>query len=133
MTESPPGSVLPPAAMRAVGGAWLVLLLVWLPFEDTSILFPLLLAVDLCIWLALRLWPFWSTLGDVLIASLAAGAWLAAAPVLALGLMIFKGGLHGHSFPDFALSQFGYVLLAVPVCAGLGALLGAVTYFIRQR
>ncbi|UYN90192.1 MAG: hypothetical protein KIT08_02890 [Anaerolineales bacterium] len=132
MNEAPPG-VLPPRVMRYMGASWLILFLVWLPFEDIGIVFPLVLALDLCVWLALRLWPFWSTLGDVLIAALAAGAGLAAVPVLTLGLMIFKGGLHGHGFPDFALSQFAYVLLAVPVCAIVGAVLGAVTYFIRQR
>lgn len=131
--EHPLPAAFPPLVMRALGASWLVLFLVWLPFEDIGLIFPILLAMDLCVWLALRLWPFWSTLGDVLIASLAAGAWLAAVPVLTLGLMIFKGGVHGHGFPDFALNQFVYVLLAAPVCAALGAVLGAVAYFIRKR
>ncbi|UYN91903.1 MAG: hypothetical protein KIT70_00045 [Anaerolineales bacterium] len=131
--NEPSRAVLPPLVMRYLGASWLILFLVWLPFEDTSVIFPLMLALDLSVWLALRLWPFWSTLGDVVIAALAAGAWLAAVPIVTLGLMIFKGGLHGHGFPDFALSQFSYVLLAVPVCAVLGGLLGAIIYFIRQR
>lgn len=134
MTEGqPPVGALRPQVMRTLGAGWLLLFLVWLPFEDSGLLFPVLLAMDLCVWLALRLWPFWSTLGDVLTASLAAGAWLAAVPVLTLGFMVFKGGLHGHGFPDFALTRFAYVLLAVPVGALFGAVLGAVAYFIRKR
>lgn len=122
-----------PAVLRALGAGWLIFFLIWLPFEDTHIVLPLILAIDLCVWLALRMWPFWSTLGDVFVAALAAGAWLAAIPVFTLGLMLFKGGVHGHGFPDFALRQFGLVMLAIPVCAALGAMLGAGTHLIIHK
>ncbi|HRN50187.1 MAG TPA: hypothetical protein PLC52_04750 [Anaerolineales bacterium] len=126
-------SLTSPQVLRAVGAGWLIFFLLWLPFEDHHVVLPLMLAIDLCVWLALRLWSFWSTLSDVFLAALLAGAWLAAVPVFALGLMFFKGGLHGHGFPDFALQQFAMVLLAIPVCAALGAMLGAGTYLVTQK
>lgn len=122
-----------PRTLRMLGAGWLVFFLLWLPFEDSHILIPAILALDLCVWLALRLWSFWSTLGDVLAAALVAAAWLAAVPVFTLGLMLFKGGVHGHGFPDFALRQFGWVLLAIPACAALGALVGAGVHLTLRK
>ncbi|MCW5838579.1 MAG: hypothetical protein KIT29_01575 [Anaerolineales bacterium] len=118
--------------LRILGVVWLVLFLLWLPFEDTQLTFPLILALDLCVWLALRMWPFWSTLGRVA-ATLVAAAWLASAPVLTLGLMVFKGGVHAHGFPDFALRQFAAVLSALPLCALLGGLMGLGAHILLMK
>lgn len=120
------------AGLRWLGAAWLLLFLLWLPFEDTTIRFPVGLALGLGAWLALRPRRLWSTLGGVLPAALFTAAWLGSLPALALALMLFKGGLHAHGFPDFTLGQAGQLLRAVPVCALLGGVLGAGAYFVKR-
>lgn len=121
-----------PQALRAIGAGWVLLFLLWLPFEDTQIIFPAVLAVDLGIWLALRAWPSWIRLGDAAAAALTAAAWLGSLPLLAVLLMMFKSGLHGHGFGDFTASQVQLALLATPVCALLGGVLGAIVH-VRSR
>lgn len=122
-----------PRALRAIGAGWVLLFLLWLPFEDTQIFFPALLAMDLGIWLVLRGWPLWIRLSDVAVAALSAAAWLGSLPLLAVALMMFKSGLHGHGFGDFTVSQVQIALYAVPVCALLGGLLGAVVYMRNRK
>lgn len=120
--------------LRLLGALWVGLLLVWLPFEDTSTRLPAVLGLYLSAWLAVRFWAFWSTLGDVLMAAWVAAGWAASIPLLTLLLMAFKGGVHGHGFPDFAISQFAQVLSVVPMCALVGAGLGAGVYtFIHKK
>jgi hypothetical protein len=122
-----------PQALRAIGAGWLIFFLIWLPFEDTGILFPAVLALDLGIWLGLRGWPLWIKLGDVAAAALSAAAWLGSLPLLAVGLMMFKGGLHGHGFGDFTASQVQMALFAAPIFVLAGAVLGAVVHLLIKR
>jgi hypothetical protein len=112
-----------PQALRAIGAGWLLFFLLWLPFEDTHILFAFALALDLCIWIAIRNWDAWFNL-DTPLAMLAASMWLAALPLIALALMAFKSGIHGHGFADFSASQVSTTIFAIPICFVLGGVLG---------
>jgi hypothetical protein len=101
-------------------------LLVWLPFEDTGLWFVLVFAGMICAWLAARLMLILKlTGGRGLLLYLLAGtlAGLMVAPV-ALLLMAFKSGLHGHGAPDFTPAQVQAVLLHSPAWGGSGLLLG---------
>ncbi len=111
--------------MRIAGGLWILAFLFWLPFEDTRLGMTAVLAATGAVWLAFRLrpwlsitWPqaaFW-------------GGLLGAAPsLLAITLMAFKSGLHGHGFPDFTAGQIWLALAALPwgVATGLILTLGA--------
>jgi hypothetical protein len=121
-----------PQVLRAIGASWLLMFLIWLPFEDTHIFFSLALALDLCIWLAMRNWSVWSGL-DLPLAMLAASIWLAAVPLIAIALMAFKSGVHGHGFADFSARQVTTTLLAVPVCFVLGGVFGGLARSLGRK
>jgi hypothetical protein len=80
----------------------------------------------ICAWLAARLLMIFHLTGArqlalcVLVGTLAG---LMVAP-LALLLMAFKTGLHGHGTPDFTPAQVQAVLLYSPAWGGSGLLLG---------
>ncbi|MCW5876791.1 MAG: hypothetical protein KIS85_07905 [Anaerolineales bacterium] len=108
--------------MRAWGALWVIALLLWLPVEDTHIWFAVALGGLGALWGALRWRPAISASRP---ARLAWGAGLgAAAPLLALGLMAFKSGVHGHGFPDFTPRQTVQLLQAIPWSAAAGLLIG---------
>lgn len=119
---------------RPPGRVWLrisalilgIALILWLPIEDVNLYQVLFFANAVCAWWAMRfllnispqssgfLWR------HVLI-GLVAG--LAVSPV-ALFLMAFKSGLHGHGTPDFSSTQVLSVLARSPVWVVAGLLLG---------
>lgn len=111
----------------------MLLFLLWLPFEDTEIWFAALLALDLCIWLGLRGWPVWIKLESSPLALAASSAWLAAIPTLAIALMAFKSGLHGHGFADFTANQVGTIILAIPICFFFGGVLGGLARILGRK
>jgi hypothetical protein len=112
-----------PQVLRAIGAGWLLFFLLWLPFEDTHIIFALVLALDLCTWIAFRNWATWTQL-DLPLALLASSMWLAMVPLFAVALMAFKSGIHGHGFADFSARQVTTTLFAIPICFVLGGVLG---------
>lgn len=105
---------------RLLGVAWLGLVLLWLPIEDTNIAAPLALGVLGAAWLYVRFvvseqnaskkWKTWAQ------GTLIGGT---AIPLAAL-LMIFKSGVHDHGFPDFPLSDFVDLLSLLPIGLALG-------------
>jgi hypothetical protein len=105
-------------------------LLFWLPVEDTHERWVILFSSAASAWGAAyvltRLPPVSpvrrrSFLLRCLLVGLLAG--LAVAP-LALGLMIFKTGLHSHGTPDFTIEQVASVLQRAPYFGISGLLLG---------
>lgn len=117
--------------LRATGALWLLAFLVWLPIEDTHTRLALGLAACGCLWLGLR----WLTVRPrSLPGSLAASALFGAlAPLLAITLMAFKGGLHAHGFADFTARQFWETLSLIPVGAVAGAILGAAAAYLSRQ
>lgn len=104
--------------MKAAGALWMLVFLLWLPFEDTQVWMTLTLAAAACLWLALRMlpWAAASTLQAGLMGALVG----AAALLFTLGLMAFKGGVHGHGFPDFTARQVWSLWSALPFALGFG-------------
>lgn len=103
-----------------------VVILLWISFEDRSESVVLLLSAAICAWWAVRLLvgrP--SGRNIVLIRHIIVWtlAGLAIAP-LAILLMAFKSGIHGHGTPDFTVRQIQSVLLGTPFLAVGGLLLG---------
>jgi hypothetical protein len=101
-----------------------ILLLIWLPFEDSNeelaTTFAAAISAGLAVRLVVRRIPHQpaSLLKHLLLGS---GFGLATAP-LAFLLMALKTGLHGHTTPDFTSAQVIAVFLRAPLW-GLGGLL----------
>jgi hypothetical protein len=103
-----------------------ILFLVWLPLEDTHEGWVISLSAAFCAWWAARylsmpnhsVYPLW-------LRYTAAGfiAGISITP-LALLLMVFKNGVHGHEFPDFSPQQMAWVVEYTPVWASAGILIG---------
>ena len=118
---------------RRLGVAWIIAFLLWLPFEDTQIWLSALLAFGACVWLGLRVLTsrykfntFWQAAGS--------GALLGAGiPLIAIALMAFKSGLHGHGFADFTTRQVWSVLSATPYGFVLGSLVGLTLHLFLVR
>jgi hypothetical protein len=100
--------------------------LVWLPIEEQSELGVLVISGAVCTWAAVWLFvkPIDSDRQLIVRHSLVgAGAGLAIAP-LAILLMAFKSGIHGHGTPDFTVAQMQFVLSRTPYFVLSGALVG---------
>jgi hypothetical protein len=106
--------------MRSAGALLLIAFLLWLPVEDTHIWLVVALAASACAWLALR--HFSGRALSTSQAALCGAAAGGAVPLLAVALMAFKGGLHGHGFSDFSVRQIAAGLALLPLTAGLGML-----------
>lgn len=111
--------------MRVLALVLGVSLILWLPLEDVSERGVVLFASLICSWWAVRLlfgvYPGvkWFVLRH-LFSGVSAG--LAVSPV-ALLLIAFKTGLHGHGTSDFTPEQVQYVLLRAPIWAASGLLI----------
>lgn len=120
--------------MRAWGALWMLAFLVWLPFEDTQIWTTVILASAACLWLAgsrvglgrvaaattrgaPAAQPWWR-------AAALGAAFGAAIPLIALILMAFKSGAHGHGFADFTSRQLWQLVELLPLTLALGCILG---------
>ncbi|HNB50805.1 MAG TPA: hypothetical protein PK530_02625 [Anaerolineales bacterium] len=99
-----------------------VMILFWLPIEDTTFYTATLLAVAVCF------------LGGIAYAQKTQitsrnFAWLGLVAggcigVLSFLLMVFKIGLHNHRAPDFTLGQLTGLLQTTPIWSVAGFLLG---------
>ena len=103
--------------MKAAGILWMFLFLIWLPIEDINIWETLALAAGGSLWLLFRVKPqTFSSWRSTLMWGLALGLTV---PLLTISLMAFKGGAHGHGFPDFSVNQVDFVIQAIPSTIGL--------------
>ena len=104
-----------------------ILVLVWLPFEERSVLGVLLIAGLLCtwggIWLLFRAGSYrkYGVVRYMLIGGLAG---FLVVPVAIL-LMAIKTGIHGHGTPDFTVEQMQAVISRIPYFLFGGVLVGA--------
>lgn len=103
-----------------------VIILLWLPVEDLSARWTLLFAAFIACLAAAWVWATLSGQASspwlLPVAGLAGGA---AVTPLALLLMAFKSGLHGHGQLDFTPGQVSAVLERWPVWIIAGVLLGS--------
>lgn len=112
-----------------------IILLLWLPIEDTHLAWVILFAVLVSLLIVIRLLltrklaskrsPWALTL-----AGLSGGLLVAPA---ALSLMAFKSGFHGHGFPDFTPEQVTTVLQNIPLWAFAGLLAGVGLALLKLR
>lgn len=120
-----------PVWMRATGLLIGFLFLVWLPFEDVNVLFTVVLASTIGIWLLLRfLLQKEFSLQGFAVSGAVAG--LCVSP-LAITMMAFKSGIHAHGFSDFVLPQINTVLAATPWFIVGGLLLGSAIFFLVRQ
>ncbi len=108
-------------------------ILIWLPVEDQSELGVLIASGAICTWIGARFlitapkkdWQL--ILRHALVGS---GAGLILAP-LAIILMAFKSGIHGHGTPDFSVAQMQSVLSRIPFFVLSGFLIGLGSGILR--
>ena len=104
-----------------------IVVLVWLPIEESSQVGVLVIAGLVCTWGAIWLLPRIGSsgkhtlLGHIVIGG---GAGLLLVP-LAILLMAIKTGIHGHGTPDYTVDQMQDVLSRMPFFVLGGVLLGA--------
>jgi hypothetical protein len=109
--------------LRWWGIFWFFLMMFWLPVEDVTIYAVVLIAVGLCGWIGVwgahrwsarippERYPLWGLVMGL------------AVPLVGIGLIIVKNGLHAHGFSDFTAEQMGQVLKSgfFSGCGGLAA------------
>jgi hypothetical protein len=110
--------------LRKAGLILGTLFLIWLPIEDTDTRYVIPLAAGFCAWLGARvILSRRIDAGMVAFASIGLLAGLVVS-LVAVALISFKGGLHGHGFPEFALAQVKDVLNSTPWWAAGGLAAG---------
>jgi hypothetical protein len=107
---------------------WLALFLLWLPFEDTQTRIPMFLAGYLTLWAALILFDAYKEKRSGIFSALLGFFGGLLTPVLASFLMLFKSGVHAHSFSEYTPNQFIFLLSNIPLAAILGFLIGLSSY-----
>jgi hypothetical protein len=122
-----------PLAFRWAIIGWGLVTFIWLPFEDTTTIFVLLLSVGWCVLLAgwlrnrfsqeikLTISLFIGALGGLLIF-----------PAVLL-LTLLKAGLHDHGFLDFNTSQLLGIARSTPIWVIIGMLISATYHYLQSR
>jgi hypothetical protein len=115
-----------PLPLRLVTLLFGILLLIWLPFEDSRVEWVILLSVLLIsLGIAWFLWAYSRTHTLTMwiypLTGLIAGCMVV---LTALLLMAFKSGAHGHNAPDFTPDQVTRILRSLPAWILGGCLLG---------
>jgi hypothetical protein len=112
-----------------------VLTLAWFPIEDTQTIYltvlSLLWSAWMAGWLATRPRVRGWLVGRWRFPLLGAGPGLLTAPV-ALGLVLFKAGIHAHGFLDFSVYQLTGIFARTPIWVILGCVVGIVIYQLDQ-
>lgn len=124
MDRQPAGACLLRWRWAMIGLA--IALLLWLPLEETHLVWILMFACLISLLVAVRvlLHVHPSFIRAIWLPPLTGlGAGLLITP-LALLLMAFKSGLHGHGFPDFTPGQVSGLLRATPLWVLAGLLVG---------
>ncbi|MGE5221190.1 MAG: hypothetical protein ACM3PY_02060 [Omnitrophica WOR_2 bacterium] len=115
-----------PGWLRLSGLALGIILFVWLPFEDITERWVILFSLAISTWAAVRLSILYRVRAryflplQVLTGALAG----LAVSLLALLLMAFKSGIHGHAVADFTPQQVVDVLGRTPFWGSAGFLFG---------
>lgn len=135
MKTSPSSNIRTTRVLRLLGIGTGILALIWLPREDTSlvwvfalsVLIASLLTASFIAWLfsATHL-PNWTS---VLLGALGGSL----VGLISIVLMAIKTGLHGHSVPDFTAVQVKTALASTPLWCIVGALAGGSAAWLRRK
>jgi hypothetical protein len=112
-----------------------IAILLWLPFEDNSESQALIFAVALSTLLTTRYLPQNNSNSTVRVFRHLAIGGLAGAAVtpIALLLMVFKTGIHGHGISDYSTEQIVHVVLITPVWIIVGIIAGLGSAIVNYR
>lgn len=122
-------------AMRLAGLLLGIGILLWIPFEDTTTSWVLVFALAICCLWGVKMYGSQKVLGSMGVSIRGAFfgvlSGLLVSP-LAVGLMVFKSGVHGHGFSDFSGAQVQAVMGLLPYFAlsglGLGFILARLVH-----
>lgn len=126
-----------PLRMRLTAIILGMVFLFWLSIEDESEYFAILFSISICSWLAAaflmqRIKTHPANLHHFIILGTIAGALITP---LALFLMAFKTGLHGHPSPDYTAQQILSVIRKTPIwiLGGFLISLGSGIWFLNRQ
>ena len=124
--NEPAASNRSPTWLRICGLLLGIVVLVWLPVEESSELGVLVIAGLICTWFGI--WLLYKTESHVnhmlwRNVIIWGGMGLLLAP-LAIFLMAIKTGIHGHGTPDFTANQMQALISRIPFFILGGILLG---------
>jgi hypothetical protein len=122
----------PPLLLRFLAIGLGIAFFIWLPFEDSSLAWVVLLAAGLCALLAWAALQRQSSPGWLRLALAGGLAGLLVAPA-ALLLVAVKTGLHGHGFSDFTPAQVESLLRLAPAWTFAGLAIGAGIAMLARR
>jgi hypothetical protein len=127
---------IPPLWLRGVIFIFAVILIFWLPVEDATAETPFLFSIiagSLLTLLAstkIHIPPCQLIWIRYPIAGVVTGFII---PFVAVLLMLFKSGLHGHGFPDFTTLQYISILQRTPGLMAVGVFVGFARSFWQWR
>ena len=117
-----------PSTMLRVFGLLLgIVVLIWLPIEESSVLGVLLISTLICSWMGTWLLRRTanSNMKPILRYLIIGGCAGLLIPPMALLLMAMKSGIHGHGRPDYTFSQMQSVISRLPFFVAGGLLVAA--------
>ena len=119
--------------LRGLGLLWGVLLLFWLPIEDVDTRYIMPLAAGLGVLLAIKILTGYkhepSFTRFVIIGTLSG----LVIPLIAVFLIVFKGGLHAHGFSEFTPGQILDILIGIPLWGLIGGGGGLVAAYMDSK
>jgi hypothetical protein len=129
----PAGQTQIPLWLRWAGIALGILFMVWLPIEDVHVNYVVGLSCGICAWFVVRYFAVrWDDLSRWLM-MLWGGAAGLGVPLVAVGLMVFKAGIHAHGFLDFANAQILEVLQSAPWWIVLGIIVSSFASLLSEK
>jgi len=100
-------------------------ILLWLPAEDISPLNTILISAVVGLWLSVWIRLQMGQKSNEITIDMTIGTLVGVAvPVIAVLLMVFKSGIHGHVSPDFSNQQLFEVLTRAYIWGTGGLLIG---------
>ncbi len=110
-----------------------IIVLAWLPVEESSVLGALVVAGLICTWAGIWLLLKTDSYGKhgIFRYMLIGGGSGFLVALLAILLMAIKTGIHGHAMPDFTVEHMQSVLSRMPYFIVGGVLVGAGSGLLR--
>jgi hypothetical protein len=123
----------PPLSFRWALIGWGLITFIWLPFEDRTTLFLLLLSAGWCVLFGSRVIQRLPTDSKPIIPILSGALGGLLVLPAALLLVLIKAGLHDHGFLDFSTSQLLGIVRSTPFWVIIGALMSTAYHYLRAQ